>query len=405
MIVDKVTHVVSYANGSHPYIVFKSPNGIDLLSIRAPGTLSYLDEIFSFGDAGETYALIYHTFFSYPLNMRFDGNQTLQIGSKLTRFCQLGSNVYANNTATILRSVITAYPALPCVQITANSDKLLDTAYMSADILHVNHDFEVNGAYKTSGEKVMISNEKVEFTSGNQTTDYLSPGGALTLRSGVLLYRDGEKVYLRYDINRISPVRRDQPVIIQPQADSLPLQSSSSITRIEYRSDIGLSLYADSDIWAHVEGPLVFNRSQERPSVSITPLSTGQSDSLFDINLSASSDEAENDLIYDRDSGLMIADTTVTLTEAATLLSTVDNSTTYNPEYHVAVLADGHIRMGLLSVQSEFRDLDISEREITVTLEDNSTVQIPTVNQTLILDDNMMVYLGENQCCVENLIV
>ena len=405
MIVDNVTHVVSYANGSHPYIVFKSPNGIDLLSIRAPGTLSYLDEIFSFGDAGETYALIYHTFFSYPLNMRFDGNQTLQIGSKLTRFCQLGSNVYANNTATILRSVITAYPALPCVQITANSDKLLDTAYMSADILHVNHDFEVNGAYKTSGEKVMISHEKVEFTSGNQTTDYLSPGGALTLRSGVLLYRDGEKVYLRYDINRISPVRRDQPVIIQSQADSLPLQSSGSITRIEYRSNIGLSVYADSDMWAHVEGPLVFNRSHEHASVSITPLSTGQSESLFDINLSASSDEAENDLIYSRDSGLMIADTIVTLTEEGTLLSTVDNTTTFDPADHVTVITDGHICMGLLSVQSEFRDLDISEREITVTLEDNSTVQIPTVNQTLILDDNMMVYLGENQCCVENLIV
>ena len=397
MIVDNVSHVVSYANGSHPYIVFKSPNGIDLLSIRAPGTLSYLDEIFSFGDAGETYALIYHTFFSYPLNMRFDGNQTLQIGSKLTRFCQLGSNVYANNTATILRSVITAYPALPCVQITANSDKLLDTAYMSADILHVNHDFEVNGAYKTSGEKVMISHEKVEFTSGNQTTDYLSPGGALTLRSGVLLYRDGGKAYLRYDINRISPVRRDQPVIIQSQADSLPLQSSGSITRIEYRSDIGLSLYADSDIWAHVEGPLVFNRSHERASVSITPLSTGQSESLFDINLSASSDEAENDLIYDRDSGLMIADTIVTLTEEATLLSTVDNTTTYDPADHVTVITDRHIRMGLLSVQSEFRDLDTSEREIIVILEDNSTVQIPTVNQTLILGGNMMVYLGENQ--------
>lgn len=373
--------------------MFTSPNGVDLLLIKAPGMLSYSDGLFNFGDLSQAWASIYNTFFSYPLNISFDGNQTLQIGDKLTRYCLAESKVYANRSTTVIHSA-NDIDTSPCSAIENNPEVTHETSYLDQDLLTVNHDLEAYGYYPMTGVKLNISHNAIVYSTWNRTTDYIRPGGALTLDYHMLHYKDGQGDYfLSYGIESIGPIKRNHPVLIREKENSLPAQTNDKVTRIQYR-DSSLVLYSGSDVWASVEGLLTFEKSL-RQSVSIRAASLADhNESLFEIDLSTSTNETPP--LTFKDGKLMMDAVTLTLTENATLISEdSDQQNIREPADHLTIVTDGYVRMGMLSVQSEFRDVDIYDSGIMVTLEDDSVIHVSTKDYFLVMAYDMMIYISK----------
>lgn len=356
---------------------FLTSSNMEHLSIRSPGVLHVLpsQQMFIKDSTSTITAIFDWSFFEPFIAFR---NNTVAIGKDFVHHCPASARLYADESSITIGNG-TADGV--CAYIFNMTSALLYT-----DKLSVQHHGGVNGNYQLAGaalfgfdsitfsDKRIIDSNMSDAAVADRTASRLSPGGNLSIEHLRLLYTNKIAPALECPLEKGSIIRfvRDERLVITPSNYS----STNAIKALLYQETFFRIMDA-SGLWAIARGPVQILR--EGAELKVLDSVSGD---LFTVTL----DSKGQQLLYES-GALMLGARATSLSDALNQQRIVD---------HVVVVREDLVQAGMLQARSRSTlNVILESHAITLRLFDGTNVSLPTLNQSIVIDQGSLLFVGK----------